>query len=41
MFIVEYVGDRSNLLPKDSEISEIEFLKSDEVFERGAEEQQI
>jgi putative (di)nucleoside polyphosphate hydrolase len=34
MFIVEYVGDRSDLLPKDSEISEIEFLKSDEVFER-------
>lgn len=34
MFIVEYVGDRSDLMPKDNEIDAVEFLNSVEVYER-------
>ena len=31
MFIVEYLGDRSDLLPKDNEIQDIKFVRIDEV----------
>ncbi len=34
MFIVEYTGDRSDLIPNDHEINTVEFLNSDEVYER-------
>ncbi|MEO4053005.1 NUDIX hydrolase [Solibacillus sp. CAU 1738] len=34
MYIVEYLGDGSDLMPKDDEINAVEFLNSDEVFER-------
>ncbi|MCA1035783.1 NUDIX hydrolase [Bacillus infantis] len=34
MFVVEYVGDRSDLNPEDDEIDEVEFVERDEVLER-------
>ncbi|MDW2879527.1 MULTISPECIES: NUDIX hydrolase [Bacillaceae] len=34
MFVVEYVGNRSDLKAEDSEINGVEFVESDEVLER-------
>ncbi|MCA1041513.1 NUDIX hydrolase [Bacillus infantis] len=36
MFVVEYVGDRSDLKAEDSEINGVEFVGRDEVLERLA-----
>ncbi|OXT16607.1 NUDIX hydrolase [Bacillus sp. OG2] len=36
MFVVEYVGNRSDLKAEDSEINEVEFVERDEVLKRLA-----
>ncbi|AGX02842.1 dinucleoside polyphosphate hydrolase [Bacillus sp. NRRL B-14911] len=39
MFVVEYVGDRSDLKAEDSEINEVEFVGRNEALERLAHEE--